>query len=161
MVKAERMFKRIIDICIAGMVLCILCIHILNFIGVESYIVRSGSMEPTIMTGSLCLVNTRYDYEKVMVDDVIAFELGNVLVTHRVVQITDDGFITKGDHNDLSDGLTTNEKNYVGKSLISFPYMGYVFYWFQTRKGKIICITLVLSIILFNFILSEKEKIIA
>ena len=61
-------------------------------------------MEPNIETGSMCFINTRYKYEDVKIGDVISYKLNdNMLVTHRVVEISDNGIETKGDANESND----------------------------------------------------------
>ena len=37
----------------------------LYVIGIEPFVVESGSMEPSIHVGSLCFINKHYDYEKI------------------------------------------------------------------------------------------------
>lgn len=101
--------------------------------GVRPYIVMSGSMEPSIRTGSLCLVDTKAEYDEIEVSDVIAFRQGAGMVTHRVIAITEDGMETKGDANECSDGITTTRVNFGGKTVVSIPYAGYVFHVMQQR----------------------------
>ncbi|KKQ36980.1 MAG: Peptidase S26B, signal peptidase [Candidatus Roizmanbacteria bacterium GW2011_GWA2_37_7] len=67
----------------------------------ESLLVRSGSMEPTIMTGDVIFAKQLNQYNK---NDVVAFkDEGDRVITHRIVKIDEsDGqltFITKGDAN--------------------------------------------------------------
>src|SRR3990167_4084076 len=67
----------------------------------ESMVVRSGSMEPTIITGDIIFAKQMVQYNK---NDVVTFtDEGDRVVTHRIVEITDDEgnftFITKGDAN--------------------------------------------------------------
>lgn len=64
--------------------------------------VRTGSMEPTIPTESYVLCKRASDGIKE--GDVITFvcrdeslEVYGSLVTHRVIGVTDEGFVTKGD----------------------------------------------------------------
>ena len=136
---------------IAGIIgICI--VHLSGYMGIKTYIVRSGSMEPEIRTGSLCFVDTKVDYSEIKEYDIIAFERGKLLVTHRVVQVLKDGLVTKGDNNDLDDGITTTEKNYVGKSVFSIPLLGYAISWVQTRAARrsaIVSLFIVLGIQLF------------
>lgn len=94
--------------------------------GIRCYIVTSGSMEPAIPTGSICLVDVRADYEKIQTGDVIVFLRGRGLVTHRVVEVTAEGLETKGDANERSDGITTGPENFRGKTIGYVPYVGYV-----------------------------------
>lgn len=139
-------------------VFIIVCIYLARFMGIQSYIVRSGSMEPGMPTGSICMVDTKYEFEKIRVNDVIAFRMGNNLVTHRVIQMTEDGFITKGDHNKVDDGLTTTEENYVGKNIMIIPCLGYILSWIQTIKGKIIIVTVALSILVIQMIMRQVSN---
>ena len=48
---------------------------ILYAFGIIPYVVLSGSMEPTIKTGSLCFVNKHTDIENIKEKDIIAFKL--------------------------------------------------------------------------------------
>lgn len=103
----------------------ILVIFFVN--GIFLYITISGSMEPKIQTGSLCFVDTRVSYDEIKTGDIIAFEnfAGN-MVTHRVVSVAEAGLETKGDANNVSDGVSVTENNFHGKTLFSIPYAGYV-----------------------------------
>lgn len=123
------------------------------------YIVLSGSMEPQIRTGSLCVVDTKVPFEEIKAGDVIAFETGTgSLVTHRAVTMKDGMIETKGDANAVTDGFTTSEANYRGKTLYSLPYLGYAVNWLQTARGRIIAVTGVVMLILGSLFLDEREK---
>lgn len=157
-----KQLYKIINLIIDGIVLfiCIFigAVYLMQFAGIHTYIVRSGSMEPAIQTGSLCFIQTKYDYDDIVVGDVIAYELGNRLVTHRVVQTTSEGMITKGDNNDIRDGLTTSKENYIGKNMFSFPYLGYVLSWMQSQKGKMILISFIGAMGVLHLVLPEIKK---
>jgi signal peptidase len=64
-------------------------------------IVVSGSMEPMIKTGSLLLVDKKD--KNIEIGDVIAYKNHDMEVSHRVVEITSNGYVTKGDNNDNVD----------------------------------------------------------
>jgi signal peptidase len=132
---------------------------ILYCCGIEPFVVESGSMEPNIKTGSLSFINKHVKYDDIKVNDIIAFsvETGNK-VTHRVVNITDEGLETKGDANNLSDGISTTRKNYIGKNIFSIPKVGYGVKIIQTTKGRVILITFIVVILLSGFLLGEKKK---
>ena len=130
-------------------------INTVQLFGMNLYIVRSGSMEPEILTGSLCMINIKCPYEKIQCGDVIAFESGNTLVLHRVIQHTDEGLITKGDNNQVDDGMTTTEENYVGKNLGTVPYLGYFVSWIQTRRGKWMFMAVLLCIMVLETLMKE------
>ena len=90
--------------------------------GIDAYVVRSGSMEPAIQTGSLCFVNTHTPYDDIKAGDVIAFRIATGdLVTHRAITVTDQGIETKGDNNDTSDGISTGPNQLYWEDHLFYP----------------------------------------
>lgn len=131
----------------------------LYVIGIEPFVVVSGSMEPTIHTGSLSFINKHVKYESIKENDIIAFTIGTGdKVTHRVVKITEEGFETKGDANDVSDGVSTTRINFIGKNVFSIPKVGYAVKLIQTKKGKIILVTIIIVILLLGFLMGDNDK---
>ena len=138
----------IIGVLFVGLYLC----------GIIPYVVLSGSMEPTIQTGSLCFINKHAKYESVEEKDIIAFRLSDgTLVTHRVVSIDEDQFVTKGDNNQNQDGVSSRN-NYVGKNTFWIPYAGYAIMLIQTTKGKIIFGTCVVLLFVAGLLFGENSK---
>ena len=132
---------------------------ILYSCGIVPYVVLSGSMEPTIETGSVCFINKHADYDSIKEDDIIAFQMKNgTLVTHRVVEVTDSGLTTKGDNNEDIDGSTITKSEFVGKNLFWIPKVGYVVKAFHTTKGKIILITNIVLLFIFGLLFGEDKK---
>lgn len=130
---------------------------VLFIIGIRPFVVLSGSMEPTIHKGSISLINVNYQYSKIKNNDIIAYTAtSGDKVTHRVINITEEGMETKGDKNDSSDGFSTTEENYIGKNIISIPGVGYLVKNIQTRRGKIILGTLIVFFLLSGFFMSDK-----
>lgn len=101
----------------------------------DSLVVRSGSMEPAIPTGS---VITIYPVEPSELEegDIITFEHsytrddGTEYTTHRIVDVTrQDGeyhFTTKGDANDSPDPGTVTGDSIAGVHGFTIPYLGYI-----------------------------------
>lgn len=89
-------------------------------------------MEPSLPTGSLCVVTTRIDPGKIYKGDVIAFQTGSLEVAHRVVAEREGGYQTKGDNNDSPDPGIVRESQVIGKVLFHVPYIGYVAAWLQS-----------------------------
>ena len=127
-------------------------------LGIKPYIVLSGSMEPTIKTGSVCFINHHYKYDDVKEKDIIAFKMDDTLVTHRVVSITDDGMETKGDANGEKDGNLTTKDNFVGKNVFAIPFVGYGIKAMQTTNGKIIFGTIIVLLLVSAFLFGEADK---
>lgn len=96
--------------------------------GVRPYVILSSSMEPAIRTGSLIFVNTRD--KKAEEGDIVTFLLGEsgkeVVVTHRIHCVTDQGYITKGDHNDTVDPALLTKERMIGTCIGALPGAGYV-----------------------------------
>ena len=64
--------------------------------------------------------------------DIITFLIDEKMnVTHRVKEISDKGFITKGDANNTEDAVIVTEKEYVGKVILSISMIGYIFLFIQ------------------------------
>ena len=134
-------------------------ILVLYLFGIVPYVVLSGSMEPTIDTGSLCFINKNADYEDVKEKDIIAFKLKDgTLVTHRAIEITETGIVTKGDNNDDPDSNEVKKENFVGKNLFWIPKVGYAVKAFQSTKGKIIVITSIVLLLASGFLFGETKK---
>ena len=115
--------------------------------GFRTNIVSSGSMEPTIHTGSLVIVRPVDTYQ---VGDVITFEVpGRGVFLHRIVNIADiDGetfYITQGDAVPSPDHYPVPPDHVDGKVEVVLPYLGYV-----ALPGFFILLVLI-SLFLYNF----------
>ena len=137
-----------------------------RFVGFDTYVVLSGSMEPAHKTGSLIYAREA-NVDELQVGDVIMFQSQNLqtIVTHRIVDIKeDDGgrqFQTKGDANDAPDAQLVTEANVVGKASFSIPYMGYVANYIQNPPGLYFAAAGGVMLVLLMFIsdaLVEDEK---
>jgi len=106
----------------------------------DSYIVRSGSMEPAIGTGDVVIVE-RAPPAAIESGDVITFipDGQPPPTTHRVVSKTEeDGvtrFTTKGDANEQPDAEPVVENELVGEVTLVLPYVGYVVSFASTSVG--------------------------
>lgn len=98
--------------------------------GYKGYTVVSGSMEPKIAVGDFIIVEMD-PYDDVNKKDVITFQYDQELVTHRVVDVTAEGLVTKGDANNIQDQGFVLEESYIGTQKILIPYFGYVITFLQ------------------------------
>ena len=132
---------------------------ILYVIGIKPFVVVSGSMEPVVEKGSISFINEHVKYSEIRVNDIIAYSAPTGdKVTHRVINITEDGFETKGDANDVPDGFYTTEENFIGKNVFSIPKVGYGIKQIQTPKGKIVLVTTIIVILLGSFLIDDKKR---
>lgn len=127
--------------------------------GIQPYVVESGSMEPAIQTGSICFVNKKAEYENMQVGDVIAFKINTgAFATHRIVSITEEGFVTKGDVNSVVDSVITTQDNFIGENIFTIPRVGFIVKALQTARGKIILGTIIIVLFLAGILIGEPSK---
>lgn len=155
--------KKVIKVLLNALMTVILVLGsafiLLYVIGIEPFVVESGSMEPTIQTGSLSFVNKHINYDNIEENDIIAFKVSTGdRVTHRVIKITDQGFETKGDNNEKTDGILTVRSNYIGKNVFSIPKLGYLVKTLQTTIGRIVFLTFIIVILLSGFLMGNDNK---
>lgn len=107
---------------------------------IEIKIVRSGSMEPNIPTGSLVIVKPESSYS---IGDVITFGADTqtqVPTTHRIVayEAGENGatdFQVKGDANEDPDPNPVRRADVIGKVAFHVPKVGYVLAFARTPLG--------------------------
>ena len=111
-------------------------------------VVRTGSMEPTLPVGSVVVIKP-VDPNKLQKDEIICFKLSEPQsITHRIIDITDDGFITKGDANNAPDNFVVEKKDVIGKVVFAIPYVGHINHFVKTPLGFILLIVLPATIIM-------------
>ena len=126
--------------------------------GYKPAVVLSGSMEPTIETGSIALIDTK-DKTDIKKGDIIAFTVDNTFITHRVTRIDDEGIHTKDDGNETADLWVIKEKNITGKTVFWIPKAGYIASWLTSKQGMIIVIGLCAALIIASFLdFSPKDE---
>ena len=103
-------------------------LYIPRLMGLKTYKVLSGSMEPKYHVGSVVYVE-KSSIDDIEVGDVITFYINdNTVVTHRVIDKDNDteSFHTKGDANETEDGGSVAYDKVVGKVVLNVPYLGYI-----------------------------------
>ena len=125
--------------------------------------VYTGSMEPAIPVGSVVVIKP-VNPETLKTGDIICFKLeseSTTTVTHRIINVTDEGFTTKGDANEDPDQWTVKKENVIGKLVFTIPYFGYIGYFVRTPIGLILLIVLPASLIIIleiRNIIKELKK---
>ena len=143
-------FLRSVGIVLMTIVIAVcLCLVMPRFAGYESYVVVSGSMEPTIPVGSI-VYSKPTDPETLLEGEVIVFRSaarGTTPITHRVV--SNDPFtgtvITKGDANLNEDANPVTYDNILGKVKTHIPRIGFTAAMFSTALGKAIAALIMLE----------------
>ena len=154
---------RICSTCIVfTMVILATLLYGTRWIGLEPYTVLSPSMEPKYPTGSLIYVKA-VDTADLKEKDVITFRMTNgTIATHRIVEIVDQSFRTKGDNNNMVDASLVAKENVVGKTVFCIPLLGYFAQYVQTKAGNIVVICFGVAMILFVVfvdLLTDDKKV--
>ncbi len=132
---------------------------LLYAIGIEPYVVQSGSMEDEIKTGSLSFINKRVKYEDVKEGDIIGYtSTTDKKVLHRIIKVESDGIRTKGDANEDMDGNIITEQNYIGKAIFWVPEVGYAVNAMQTGRGRVILTTVIVAMLVSAILIEDPSK---
>jgi len=101
--------------------------------GDSDYILLFGdSMLPTIQPGSLVIVKSQPSYDN---GEIVAFvNSGGINIVHRIIEVTQEGYVTQGDNNKFVDAPIVPEV-IKGKAALVVPYMAYVGLFLQTPIG--------------------------
>lgn len=120
------------------------------FSGLKFFVVQSGSMSPTINIGDIILVSPQYRYNQ---NDVVTFRTeNNQIVTHRIVEVKDDGkiFVTKGDANRSIDQSLVADSSIIGKVTYVIPKLGYLSAFAKTPFGILVFIGIPIFALVFD-----------
>ena len=71
-------------------------------------------MEPTLKVNGVAIVE-KATYDEVEVGDIIMYQVGDKMITHRIIEKTEDGITTKGDNNNTQDAYLLTEENVKAK----------------------------------------------
>jgi len=131
--------------------------------GYKLYTVQSGSMEPTIKTGSLIFVDINAKYSPLDIITFYKLSGSKETITHRLLELKNENNITvgvtKGDANDTEDSQVVLQNNIIGKAVLAIPYFGYPVAFARTPAGLIILVIIPATIIIYDEILKIKEEI--
>lgn len=164
----KKIWDWISGILVAVVVLLAIALVGVRVVGLQPYVVLSGSMEPAYHVGSLIYVKS-VDYKDLKVGDPITYMVSqDTVVTHRIIEVLVDEedpntirYFTQGDANDVPDGMSVHYKNIIGKPVFSIPYLGYVSNYIQNPPGSYVSIAAGALLILLVFlpdIFAEDES---
>jgi len=148
----SRVFKVIGNLLIGLIILACLPVAVPKLLGIQTYNVISGSMEPSISVGSIVYVKNA-EFNELAEGDVIAFESGASVVTHRITSIDSQSKLitTKGDANDTEDFVPVAYVNVIGRVVAHVPFLGYLASWLSEITGKVIAVMLlIIGLLLSN-----------
>jgi signal peptidase I len=150
----------------------------ISLFGIQSFTILTGSMEPTIETGSVLFTLESPTYQN---GDIIAFKSRNVTITHRIVNGLDSSgkaisnltaplsgyagadastnFQTKGDANSSVDSNLVPKDQVIGKALFHIPFIGKLSLSLKTINGFLIMVVLPTIIFILVELWGIKKEI--
>jgi len=144
-----------IKIIVTGTIVVLFAVSLLfvgiRALGMATFVVTGGSMEPTIHKGSL-VIDEPVSADKLRLGDIITFDHFDQTTTHRIVGVEGSAngtmFSTKGDANQVADPEPLSFPGRVGLVKLAIPGLGYAVAWMQYiwRLGA----TVVAAIIFFT-----------
>ncbi len=123
--------------------------------GYSTAVVVSGSMAPTINVEDMVIIKKADDYK---VGDIISFTNGKSRVTHRIIEITPEGYITQGDANNSQDIAPIPVQAVTGKVIKTIPGVGNIIRFIQSPLCVMILV-MIAALIMLIPLLFPKENI--
>ena len=110
-----------------------------RLVGLQSYAIVSGSMEPLLPVGSLVYAEPMAP-EELQPGDIAVFWRKDDVIIHRVEENNreEQELVTKGDANDGIDAHPTPYENVVGRAITKIPAIGYFIMALSSLPGKFI-----------------------
>lgn len=140
----------------------LILIYLLSFVpvfwGWHPLVVISGSMEPVLNVGAL-LYYHEYDIEDFKKDDILVYKVPNHIISHRVVESSVDGFVTKGDANNTNDSKLVKEEQIMGIGTNwCIKYLGYYVDFVYHHKQFLYISISIFIIDLFNDLYKQRKE---
>lgn len=141
----------------------LITIYLITFVpslwGYKPLVVISGSMEPVLKVGAI-LYYHKEDMDSFHCDDILVYKTKKHIVSHRIVDISDDWFITKGDANPSVDSNKVYKEQVLGKGTNwCIPFLGYYTDYIYHHKYLLyLSILLLILDLYYDFYKSNKEK---
>lgn len=140
-----RRLRRVARLCMAlGMLLlaalavvALVSSIIPRIIGVRSYVIVSGSMEPAYPVGSLVYAEP-VEGADLHVGDVAVFRRDQDIIVHRVKSNNGLELATKGDANAAVDVRPVSYANVLGRVVFQLPGIGSVLTVFSSTSGRLL-----------------------
>lgn len=142
--KAAKLVLRILNILLIFVLVLLLAVNIYVIVvravtghqptvfGWSSAVVISGSMTGSLEVNDQVIAQRMDEYQK---GDIIVFDTGLSLVTHRIHEVTENGFVTKGDANNTPDQDLVQPEQVLGKVVWVIPQAGVIIGYLRTPSG--------------------------
>lgn len=127
-----------------------------SIFGYKVFVVISGSMEPNIHVGDIVITKNVKACD-LKVGDIITFNNDKYTITHRIIDIIQDGetyYKTKGDHNSIADKDLIKYNNIEGVCKFRLEKIGIIF----IHSKDIIRVIIIICILYLIFKIIDRKK---
>ena len=126
-----------------------------SIFGYATLTVETGSMESELLIGDLILIKDTADYK---IGDIVTYihEGDKIPTTHRIINYTDGGFITKGDANNVKDTDSVTDDMIIGEVVHVFPKLGLLSKWVK-QEGWIYIVAILVIMALGSLIVKVEN----
>jgi len=150
--------RRIIIGSLAFFVIILIFIGILP--GYDMYVVKSQSMQPAIEMGDMVITGPVHGIldQAIKPGVVVTYQLGQSLISHRVVSFDGKTLVTKGDAVEDLDPQTVDVSQVKGLYLFKIPKLGYLSAFIHTKLGWFLLVifpALLLEVFIVREIIKE------
>lgn len=164
--KRAKRIKTILDILLVILIYHMLLVFVsclnkigdINIFGFSAYSITTKSMEPEIKLGEVVIVK-QVSQNELQVGDIITFERNRENITHRIVEVQEQGYITKGDNNNTQDEKLVYIPEIKGKCVMTIPFLGKVIGLLNNQLVFLIVVLVILIIVFFKLGIEEKKEI--
>lgn len=122
-----------------------------SFFGYSTFEVKTGSMGDAIHIGDWIIVKKT---PTVKLNDIVTYEKNNEFITHRVIEVYKNSYVTKGDANTGKDD-TINKDQIVGVVVKVLPGFGIIR---KTLFNPVVLIALIITLVIFDYALKGNKK---
>ena len=117
-----------------------------NYTKYNEFVVVSESMYPVLKKGDI-VVSKKCLKSEINNNDIIIFYNGEELIIHRIVEIDNDYYITKGDNNKTFDKEKVHFNDINGKLKLRIPFIGNIIMLVSGHYKTFVFILFILMII--------------
>lgn len=123
--------------------------------GSKPVVVLSGSMRPTYEVGTI-IYYKHVDETQLAANDIITYQMGDTLVTHRIKYVSSEGYVTQGDANNVEDAKKVPYSSVQGKvGGLAIPILGFGVQFINNNMWIFI---IIVAILIAEFLLSNIKS---
>lgn len=153
-------------------------------LGYKPVYVMTGSMEPTLRVNGIVIIK-EVSYDDIVADyevaadgyietddhkndkrPIVMYEIDDKMITHRVVDVSEEGIRTKGDNNNVQDAYYLQPENIRGEVIAVWNWTAKLVEYWKSPQKRARMITIAVALVVFvvcltiglKMILKQKNK---